>query len=354
MGDNQKRASEGGNLTIRGLRFVHNITTDLSTIPNIDANRLNPPPIAYVAGRRVVGIAPGDLFGCVLCGIVHDSAGEFKLHAAKCTGCPNPNRLEGDGIRYATIKNITKHLGLKDSERDEGVTLLPYQKAEVSQKKISTAERNRISKQQAEVAQLHMKNWYPGNRAAMEFSVPNPCMPILDQLSEINGLLPPSRPSIRPFNPDSSFQPISTGHVPVVNEPIQVYPLVRPNPPPYPIQGPYAPSVEENPVVAASATAAITAVDSIAAAEKDSSSIASSPSVIVEDKKPAAKPRKSQVPNPESCPPTPDPSTVPSVAAAPSSPPSRDSLSQWPTSCQSSANHHTEGCSGTWTSPQNP
>ena len=163
-----------------------------------------------------------------------------------------------------------------------------------------------------------MKHWYPGNRAAMEFSVPNPCVSILDQLSEINGVLPPSRPCICPFNPDSSFQPITTGHVPVVNEPIQVCPLVRPNPPPHPPQGPYAPTVEETPVMAASATAATTAGDSIAAAEKDSSSIASS--VIAEDKKPAAKARKPRVPKPDSRPPTPDPSTVPLVAAAPSSP----------------------------------
>ena len=181
MGDNCKRISEGSNLTTRGLRFIHTITTDLSTIPNIDANRLNAPPIACLAGGRVVGLAPGDLFGCLLCHIVHDSAGELKLHVAKCTRCPNPNRLEGNSMCHAMIKNITKCLGSKNSECDEGVTLLPCQKAEVLQEKISTVERNCISKKQANVAQLHMKNWCPGNRAAMQCSVPNPHVSILDR-----------------------------------------------------------------------------------------------------------------------------------------------------------------------------
>ena len=120
-----------------------------------------------------------------------------------------------------------------------------------------------------------MKNWYPGNRAAMQCFVPNPCVFILEQLLEMNGVLPPSHPCIRPCNPDSSFQPITTGHIPVVAEPIQVYPLLRPNPPPYPPQGPHAPPVEEPPVAAAFAAAATTAEDTIASAEKDSSSSAS-------------------------------------------------------------------------------
>ena len=133
-----------GNLADRGLQCVQSITTDLLTIPNIDSNHLNPPHVVHVSGRRVIRVAPGDVVGGILCGLMNDSGTQCKKHILKCTGCPNPNCLEGDGTCCKTIENVTKHLGQKDPQQ-EGMTLAPYQRAEVSQQNLH-ATKNPLSK----------------------------------------------------------------------------------------------------------------------------------------------------------------------------------------------------------------
>ena len=104
------------NLQRCGLPCVQSITTDLLTIPDIDAMRLNPTPIACAAGGIVIGVAPGDQFGCVSCSLVHDSATQFKNHSVMCTGCPNPHHLKGDGPCHKTVDDATKCLATKDQQ----------------------------------------------------------------------------------------------------------------------------------------------------------------------------------------------------------------------------------------------
>ena len=92
----------------------------MSTIPEIDAVHLGTPMVAHFNGCHCIGIAPGDCFLCVVCGLDFKSGTQCNLHHPKCPGCPNPNRFEADGTRLLTIMEIMDHLAGKDQQCDSG------------------------------------------------------------------------------------------------------------------------------------------------------------------------------------------------------------------------------------------
>ena len=106
----------------RGNRFMKNMTVSMSTIPEIDAVRLSTPTVTHFKGRRCIGIAPGDRFVRILCGLDFKSSTQHDLHHPTCTGCPNPNQFEGDGVCHTTIKHVVNHLAGRDHQRNSGQT----------------------------------------------------------------------------------------------------------------------------------------------------------------------------------------------------------------------------------------
>ena len=199
----------------RGNRFASEITTNLSTISQIDAVRVSQPPIIHIAGVRYMGIAPGDGFACVLCGLCYASGTAFDNHKKLCTGCPNPNRFAGDGVRFQAIEKITKFLGKKDHQRDNGRTYNHYADTEdIVINQLSSGERTKAAKLIFLDAEMHINAWRPGNQAAMQYTVPNPNKQVLAQLSRLNGTPEPKHPLINPYSTESSYQQ-ATGSPPM-------------------------------------------------------------------------------------------------------------------------------------------
>ena len=75
----------------RGNCFMENMTVSMSTIPEMNTVCLSTPTVTHFHGQRCIGIAPGDFFVCVLCGLNFKSGTQCDLHRPKCPGCSNPN-----------------------------------------------------------------------------------------------------------------------------------------------------------------------------------------------------------------------------------------------------------------------